>query len=123
MHDTAFYLGAAAGSAILAAWLAWLATPVVRRYALWCGAAPAPRARDVHQEPVPRWGGLAIYAAFVASLVLGAAFVHYVLHTQISERTVRQGIGLVLAGTILTVVGAVDDRWELSAAKQIVVQV
>src|SRR5437763_2860086 len=122
MHDTAFYLGAAAGSAILAAWLAWLATPVVRRLALRYGAAHAPRARDVHREPIPRWGGLAIYAAFVVSLLVGAAVVQYGLHLKIREQTIRQGIGLLLSGTLLTLVGAVDDRWELSAAKQIVVQ-
>src|SRR3954453_5833795 len=110
MHDTAFYLGAAAGSGILPAWLAWLTTPVVRRLALKYGAAHAPRARDVHREPVPRWGGLAIYAAFVVTLVLGALFVHYAFHQEIKRSTLVQGVGLVLAGTILSVVGAIDDR-------------
>lgn len=122
MHDTSYYLGGAAGCAALAAWLAYLATPVVRRLALRYGAAHAPRARDVHREPVPRWGGLAIYVAFVLSLVAGALVVHYVFHQEIARRTVMQGVGLVLAGTILSVVGAIDDRWELSAARQIVVQ-
>jgi UDP-GlcNAc:undecaprenyl-phosphate GlcNAc-1-phosphate transferase len=34
-----------------------------------------------------------------------------------------QGAGLVLGGLILSIVGAIDDRWELSAGKQIIVQV
>src|SRR3954453_10200700 len=115
MHDTAFYLGAAAGSGILPAWLAWLTTPVVRRLALKYGAAHAPRARDVHREPGARWGGLAIYAGFLVSLVVAALVVHFVLHRPIAERTLRVGVGLVLSGAILSVVGAVDDRYDLSA--------
>lgn len=122
MRDPLFYLGAAATSAGLAAWLAWIFTPWVRTLAIRFGAAHAPRARDVHEEPVPRWGGLAIYAAFILSIVIAALVVHFILHKPILERTVRAGVGLALAGTLLTIVGAIDDRWELSAAKQIVVQ-
>jgi UDP-GlcNAc:undecaprenyl-phosphate/decaprenyl-phosphate GlcNAc-1-phosphate transferase len=122
MRDPTFYLGAAAISGGLAAWLAWLFTPWVRTLALRHGAAPKPRARDVHQEPIPRWGGLAIYAAFVLSLVLSALVVHFVFHRKINPETLRAGIGLVLSGTLLSIMGAIDDRWELSAGKQIIVQ-
>ncbi len=122
MRDPTFYLCIGAGAAGLAAWIAWLATPVVRTLALRHGAAHAPRARDVHREPVPRWGGLAIYLAFVLVLVVGVAVVQFGFHRAIAESTLRQGVGLVLAGTLLTVAGAVDDRWELSAAKQLALQ-
>lgn len=105
-----------------AAWLSWLFTPWVRKLALQHGAAPPPRARDVHREPVARWGGLAIYAAFVLSLVVAALLVHFVFQRPIQLDTLKAGVGLVLAGTILSVVGAIDDKWELSAGKQIIVQ-
>jgi UDP-GlcNAc:undecaprenyl-phosphate GlcNAc-1-phosphate transferase len=107
----------------IAGWLSWLFTPRVRALALQCGAAHAPRARDVHQEPVPRWGGLAIFAAFVLALVGGALLVQFIFHRPIMEQTWKQGAGLVLAGCILSLVGAIDDRWELSAGKQIIVQI
>lgn len=123
MRDSSFYLAAAGLSAGLAAWLAWLFTPVVRRLAVRMGAAHAPRARDVHQEPVPRWGGLAIFAAYGLSLVLAVLAVHFLFHRPIAERTMRAGVGLVLAGAILSAVGAVDDRRELSAGKQILAQI
>jgi UDP-GlcNAc:undecaprenyl-phosphate/decaprenyl-phosphate GlcNAc-1-phosphate transferase len=122
MRDPSFYLGVAALGAGLAAWLAWAFTPWVRALALRCGAAPAPRERDVHREPIARWGGLAIYAAFVLSLVIGALVVHFVFKRPIQLETLKTGVGLVLAGTILTILGAVDDRYELSAGKQIIVQ-
>jgi UDP-GlcNAc:undecaprenyl-phosphate GlcNAc-1-phosphate transferase len=122
MRDPNFYLAAAALGAGLAAALSWLFTPWVRGLALRCGAAPPPRARDVHQEPVARWGGLAIYLAFALSLVVGALVVHFWFQRWIQLPTLKAGIGLVLAGTVLTVMGAFDDRYELSAGKQIVVQ-
>lgn len=105
-----------------AAWLSWLFTPWVRSLALKAGAAPPPRARDVHREPIARWGGLAVYAAFVLSLVIAALIVHFGFGRPIQYDTLKAGVGVLLAGTILTVVGAIDDRWELSAGKQIVVQ-
>ncbi|MFN3649146.1 MAG: MraY family glycosyltransferase [Armatimonadota bacterium] len=122
MRDPLFYLCAAALGATLSAWLAWLFTPRIRELALRCGAAPAPRARDVHREPIPRWGGLAIYAAFCLSLGVGSLVVQYGFGRPITEATLWPGIGLVLAGGVLTLMGAVDDRYELSAGKQIVVQ-
>jgi UDP-GlcNAc:undecaprenyl-phosphate GlcNAc-1-phosphate transferase len=122
MRDPSFYLGAAAMGAGFAAWLSWLFTPWVRAIALKNGAAPPPRARDVHQEPVARWGGLAIYAAFVLSIVIAALVVHFGFKRPILFSTLKGGVGVVLAGSILSVVGAIDDKWELSAGKQIVVQ-
>jgi UDP-GlcNAc:undecaprenyl-phosphate GlcNAc-1-phosphate transferase len=123
MRDPSFYLGAAAFGAGLAGWLSWLLTPRVRALALRCGAAHAPRSRDVHSEPIPRWGGLAIYAAFVLTLLIGALLVQFVFHRPIAGQTWMQGAGLLLAGAILSIVGAIDDRWELSAGKQIIIQV
>jgi UDP-GlcNAc:undecaprenyl-phosphate GlcNAc-1-phosphate transferase len=122
MRDPSLYLSAGAVALALAAGLACLLTPWVRALALRCGAAHAPRARDVHQEPIPRWGGIAIYASFLLALVLAALVVHFYFDRPIVERTLRQGIGLAIAGAILTITGAVDDRWELSAGKQLLIQ-
>jgi UDP-GlcNAc:undecaprenyl-phosphate GlcNAc-1-phosphate transferase len=122
MSGPSLYILTAALSATAAALLAMLFTPWVRALALKKGAAHAPRGRDIHLEPIPRWGGLAVFVAFVLSLVVGALILHYVFHRPVGERTLRLGIGLVLAGTILSVVGALDDRYDLSAAKQMAAQ-
>lgn len=122
MTDPLFYLVAAALSAGLAAGLSGLATPLVRKLAFRCGAAHAPRSRDVHREPIPRWGGLAIFVAFAVTLVIGALLIHFVFDRPVAMRSVQAGIGVFLAGLILSIVGAIDDRWELSALKQILVQ-
>src|SRR5437588_13101919 len=94
------YLLAAAAAATTAAVVSYLLTPVVQRLALRCGAAHEPRARDMHTRPVARWGGLAIYAAFVVAVCLTVALAHFMLGRVIVWRTVKAGLGLLLGGTI-----------------------
>lgn len=108
---------------MLAAILALVLTPVAGRLARQYGAAHSPRERDVHQEPIPRWGGVSIYLAFFTTLLVGAAIFHFVLRQPLSASTLRNGLGLFLAGTVLTVFGAVDDRWDIPAAWQFLVQI
>lgn len=122
MREPGFYLAVAAASAALAAGLCSLLTPRVRELALAYGAAPPPRSRDVHVQPIPRWGGLAIFASFVIALALLALVVSFGFGRSITDRTLRPGIALVIAGALLSAVGAIDDRTELSAGKQIIVQ-
>jgi UDP-GlcNAc:undecaprenyl-phosphate/decaprenyl-phosphate GlcNAc-1-phosphate transferase len=122
MQDPMTYVGAAALAGGVALGLATLLTPAVRECAHRAGAAHPPRSRDVHQKPIPRWGGLAIYGAFVLSLLIGVAALQFLFHRPITEDTARTGLGLILAGGILTLAGAIDDRWELSAGKQLVIQ-
>jgi UDP-GlcNAc:undecaprenyl-phosphate/decaprenyl-phosphate GlcNAc-1-phosphate transferase len=123
MRDPSFYLGAAAIGGGLAGCLSAALTPWVRCLALRHGAAPPPRDRDVHREPVARWGGIAIFVAFAVSLLVAALAVHYLFGRPIAPRTLWAGVGLVLAGTILSIVGAIDDRYDLSAGKQMAAQV
>jgi UDP-GlcNAc:undecaprenyl-phosphate GlcNAc-1-phosphate transferase len=45
-------------------------TPVVRRMALRLGIIDRPNARKIHVNPIPLLGGVAIYAAFIAAVLL-----------------------------------------------------
>jgi UDP-GlcNAc:undecaprenyl-phosphate GlcNAc-1-phosphate transferase len=117
-----FYLLAAMACAALAAGIAHLLTPVVQRAAIRYGAAHAPRARDIHQEPVPRWGGVAIYLAFVIALAVSLAVLHLWLGRLVRWPTWMAGFGVLLGGTLLSLTGAWDDLRELSAGKQMLVQ-
>ena len=98
-HGT-FYLGAAVACAALAAGIAYLLTPWVQRAALRYGAAHAPRARDIHQEPVPRWGGVAIYLAFLFALAVSLAVVHLYFGRLVRWPTLLAGFGVFLGGTL-----------------------
>ncbi len=121
-HGT-FYLLAAMAAVLLAAGIAYLLTPVVQRAALRHGAAHAPRARDIHQEPVPRWGGVAIYLAFLIALAVSMAVMHLWLGRLVRWPTLMAGLGVFLGGTLLSLTGAYDDLKELSAGKQMIVHV
>lgn len=104
---------------LISAAVTYLLTPLVRRGAMAVGAMHAGRDRDVHIEPVPLLGGLAMYGGLAAGLLVAA---------QVEPlRTVfagsRVASGLLLAGGLIVVVGFVDDRWGLNPASKLAGQV
>ena len=104
---------------ILSLVLTVVLTPFVRRLAIRYGAVAHPRERDIHRKPLPRWGGLAMYGGFM--LTLGIVFVYLVLHRAKFPWTLHQLTqfgGVVIAGTMVVVVGAIDDKFEVSAMWQ-----
>ena len=58
---------------LLALATTYLLTPWVRRLAIRAGALDIPDARRVHTEPIPRWGGLAIYIGVAMGMLAGLA--------------------------------------------------
>jgi UDP-GlcNAc:undecaprenyl-phosphate GlcNAc-1-phosphate transferase len=91
------FLAAAAVTALL--------TPVTMRIATALGMIDQPRERGLSERPTPLLGGLAIFAgALVAGLIwLPAGYYkeHELWH------------GVLLAAGVITLVGALDDRFEL----------
>lgn len=76
--------------------IAAIATPVSMKLASKWGAIAYPGGRHVHTKPIPRLGGLAIYAAFwIAALKM-----------QVWD---QQMTGLFLGSTIILVIGIWDD--------------
>lgn len=77
--------------------IAFLMTPPVKRFAMQVGAMDVPRdGRRVHDHPVPRMGGLAIFLGFTVAMILFVSFTTQVL-------------GLMLGALIIAAMGAVDD--------------
>ncbi len=69
----------------------------VKSFAERVGAIDVPRdGRRVHDHPIPRMGGLAIFVGFVVSMILFVSFTTPVL-------------GLLLGALIIAAMGAVDD--------------
>src|SRR3989454_11230413 len=82
---------------VLALLLALYGVPVARRAALQFNVVARPDGRLKHQaEPVPYFGGLAVYVAFLISLALTFEFRQDVL-------------GLILGGTLMVMLGLIDD--------------
>ena len=48
----------------------YLLTGPVRKFAIIAGAMPEIRARDVHKEPTPRLGGIAMFGGLCAGLLV-----------------------------------------------------
>lgn len=94
-----------------------IATPLVILLAKKTGAMDAPNARKVHKKPIPRIGGLAIYAGFMASIIFVAA--KFGLDTELIKETV----GLTLSGSIIVAVGLVDDYKNLPAKVKLLGQI
>jgi UDP-GlcNAc:undecaprenyl-phosphate/decaprenyl-phosphate GlcNAc-1-phosphate transferase len=104
---------------IIAAAVTYLLTPLVRTFALRIKAYREPNARDVHTEPTPLIGGLAMYGGMVAALLV-AQRLSYLQQAFPSSRTVD---GLLAAGGLLVIIGIVDDRFGLSAMSKAAGQV
>ncbi|MDS1029655.1 MraY family glycosyltransferase [Bacillota bacterium LX-D] len=76
-------------------------TPLVKKLAYKIGATDAPDARKVHQSLMPRIGGLGIYLSFTAVVLL-------------TQELTTQIVGLLLGGTLIVLIGVVDDTFGLS---------
>jgi UDP-GlcNAc:undecaprenyl-phosphate GlcNAc-1-phosphate transferase len=104
---------------LMAAAVTYLLTPLVRRFAIAIGALHAARDRDVHVEPTPLLGGLAIYGGLAAGLLVASRLGHL--------GTVFQGTrvasGLLAAGGVVVLIGFVDDRWGMSVLTKLAGQV
>ncbi len=88
-------------------------TPLTARLAGRVGAVDQPRERGLSEQPTPLLGGLAILAAvLVASLLL--------LEPGGSDGERIRGI--LVGAVVITLVGALDDRFDLPAAVKLVGQ-
>ena len=102
----------------VAAGVTYLLTPLARRVALAVGAVAQPRDRDVHDVPIPRLGGLAIYAGACAAFLVASSLPALSRVFRYSDVE-----AIVLAGGIIVLVGVADDRWQLDALTKLAGQV
>ncbi|HET7676961.1 MAG TPA: MraY family glycosyltransferase [Candidatus Limnocylindrales bacterium] len=108
----------------LAAMVAFLATPVAARIARRAGAIDQPgAARRVHRRPIPRAGGLAVAAGF---LVVGPAAVALNAATgavpSIGAIGAPELVALFAGSALAAALGFIDDRFDLRARWQLLVQ-
>lgn len=106
------------GIAFIAALLVSIViTPGVIRLAAATGAMDKPDARKVHKKPIPRIGGLGIYAAFMVSVILTT------IMADIEGESLKEIIGLIVSGSFIIFVGIVDDYRNLPAKRKLVGQI
>ncbi|GAX38547.1 MraY family glycosyltransferase [Nodularia sp. NIES-3585] len=102
--------------------LAWLVTsrliPTVRQFALRVGWADQPNARRLNQQPLPNAGGLAIYAGVIAAMVLAS-----LLRPIALQSVLAQVLTILLGGSILVLVGFIDDQFGLPPSVRLWAQI
>lgn len=95
---------------IIAFFAAYILVPAAEKLALKVGAVDWPNDRKVHDKPMPRLGGLSIFAAFMAVVIVTFGLKPPVL-------------GIVLGATVIFLVGVVDDIVQLSAWTKLFAQI
>ncbi|BBX30926.1 glycosyl trasferase [Mycolicibacterium mageritense DSM 44476 = CIP 104973] len=96
---------------LTAAIITYFATGWVRVVAIRLGAVAYPRERDVHVQPTPRMGGLAMYVGVVAAVLLASQ-----LPALTRGFVYSTGMpAVVVAGGLIMAIGLIDDRWGLDA--------
>lgn len=90
----------------------YLLTVIAREIALRTGAVAAVRDRDVHAEPIPYLGGLAMLGGLCAAYLVAQKLPFLAR----SDEFVFDDAGVVLmAGALVCAVGVIDDIFELDA--------
>ncbi|MFF5128182.1 MraY family glycosyltransferase [Streptomyces syringium] len=89
----------------------YLLTGPVRKFAIAAGAMPEIRARDVHREPTPRLGGIAMFGGLCAGLLVAAHLSNLKSVFELSNepRALLSGAGLIW------LLGVLDDKWGVDA--------
>lgn len=94
-------------------------TPLVKKFAVRIGAMDTPNARKVHTRIMPRLGGLGIYLAFIITVAALLPFVS----SWFTTRDMSFVSAFLIGGTIIVLIGALDDRFELSAKVKLLGQI
>ncbi|OIV36819.1 undecaprenyl-phosphate alpha-N-acetylglucosaminyl 1-phosphate transferase [Mangrovactinospora gilvigrisea] len=95
----------------MTAGVTYVLTGPVRKFAIAAGAMTAIRERDVHKEPTPRLGGIAMFGGLCAGLLVAE---HLTKIGQIFSDT--SDVRALLSGAaVVWVIGVMDDKWDLDA--------
>lgn len=85
-------------------------TPLMVHLSHQWGLVDHPSDRKIHVHPTPRLGGVAVYLGFLGSVLLNSILPDWMIAT-------------LIAGSLLLIVGVVDDVWELPASSKLVAQI
>ena len=94
-----------------------LVMPAVILLAERTGAMDAPNARKVHKKPIPRIGGLGIYAGFMAAIIF--ILPKFGLDAEMFKET----LGLIVSGSLIVALGLFDDYKNLPANVKLLGQI
>ncbi|MFJ9541944.1 MraY family glycosyltransferase [Streptomyces sp. NPDC101225] len=89
----------------------YLLTGPVRKFAIVAGAMPEIRARDVHREPTPRLGGIAMFFGLCAGLLVAD---HLTNLSEVFDKS-NEPRALLSGAALIWLIGVLDDKFEIDA--------
>ncbi|MET8953854.1 MraY family glycosyltransferase [Streptomyces sp. NPDC004533] len=89
----------------------YLLTGPVRKFAIVAGAMPEIRARDVHREPTPRLGGIAMFFGLCAGLLVAD---HLKNLNEVFAKS-NEPRALLSGAALIWLIGVLDDKFEIDA--------
>ena len=99
----------------LALSLSLILVPLIKKFAIAKNIVDHPdTVRKIHRQPIPLLGGTAIFISFFSVIFL---FNRYLLAGNLE---LRHWLGFFAGSLILIIGGAIDDRYNLSARKQMI---
>ncbi|GMQ57683.1 MraY family glycosyltransferase [Vallitalea sediminicola] len=90
-------------------------TPLSRKFAYRVGAIDMPKARGMNTKPMPLAGGISIVLGFLITVALIAP--------SIDDLELKHLLGLIIGGIVITVVGLLDDIYDLPAKLKLFFQI
>ncbi|MFB7995251.1 MraY family glycosyltransferase [Streptomyces sp. NPDC056002] len=89
----------------------YLLTGPVRKFAIVAGAMPEIRARDVHREPTPRLGGIAMFFGLCAGLLVA----DHLTNLSPVFKMSNEPRALLSGAALIWLIGVLDDKFEIDA--------
>lgn len=117
---TGWMVGIGITGFVLSLALALVLTPLVKKFAFLVGAIDKPNHRKVHTRIMPRLGGLSFYASFTVIILLLLPLIPEHWFSAHDKRLIG---ALLTGGSLIVLLGALDDRFQLSAKLKLLVQI
>lgn len=105
---------------LVAATVTYLATGIVRSMMVRAGKVAEIRQRDVHTQPTPRLGGVAMFSGFLAAVFLASQLPAL---TRGFMPITPEMNAVVWAAFAIVLVGVLDDLYELDAITKLIGQI
>ena len=115
---------------LVATGVAALLTPLTMRLARRIGAVDQPRERGLSDRETPLLGGLAVFVAVAVAGEIWLRDARFVVLTRLHGKLVplshgspRHWTGILAAAALITLVGALDDRFDFHPAVKLLGQI